>query len=175
MTDETASEPQPKPAQAETTDKTHATVEVDLDAQKLEELATGKEDTSSATSSASHAISATVSGLTFAEFKSKLGTTDFLDSASVTIDPKSATEGAHAAIHADLIKQNWGKIFGGDAITDVSGGMTYKDASGNQLGGDLKIEQDLKFDSITLTAAVDTTIEGGKATATPTVGLKFNF
>lgn len=162
-------------------DKKKLSVELDVPAEAIQELvekkassASQEEKDKAAKSTATHDISLKVTDTSWAEFQSKLGKTDFLDSGELSLTPASGTDPLHADLHLDLIKQQWTTIGGITATTDLSGGLKVTEGKG--VGGDFKVEQDIKYKSISLTGSITTDLgSGSKPSVSGEVGLKFEF
>lgn len=158
----------------------HAKLEVNLDPTAIEELvgkhaadASSDAKEAASKSSVTHDLSIKVSDMTWGELQSKLGSTNFLSEADVSLTPASGTDPLHADLHADLIKQNWGSIAGGNLTTTLSGGLKWTDGSG--VGGDVAIENDMKIGSAILTGTITTDFSSGTPAVTGQVGLKMEF
>lgn len=180
MSDDTKDTKDETPSGTAETPSNHAKLEVNLDPTAIAELvgkhgADASEETKSAagSSSATHDLSIKVSDMTWGEFQSKVGTTNFLSEADVSLTPASGTDPLHANLHADLIKQNWGQIAGVGLATDLSGGVKWTDGKG--VGENFSVEQDVKFKSATLTGTVTTDFSSGTPSVSGTVGLKLEF
>jgi hypothetical protein len=158
----------------------HAQVSLNLDPTAIAELvgkhaadATDDAKQAASTSKVTHDLSLTVSDMTWGDFKSSLGSTSILSSASVSLTPASGSDPLEAGLHADLIKQNWGTIFGAQMTTDISGGVKWTDGKG--VGENFTVEQDIKFKNATLTGSVTTDFSSGQPQVTGSVGLKLEF
>jgi hypothetical protein len=161
--------------------KKKLSVELDVPAEAVKDLidkkasnASQEEKDKASTSKATHDISLKVTDTSWAEFQSKLGKTDFLDSGELSLTPASGTDPLHADLHLDLVKQQWTTIGGITATTDLTGGLKVTDGKG--IGGDFKVEQDIKYKSISLTGSITTDLgSGSKPSVSGEVGLKFEF
>ncbi len=159
----------------------HADVSVNLDPMAFEELmekhsaGEDKEEakTEAKAGTAAHQLSIDVSGMTWAEVQSKLGTTDFLPDIKASLTPQQANNQLQADVHADLIQQKWAEIGGVALTTGLGGDLVYTDKNG--MSEKLDIKQDVKFKQATLEATLTTDFSSGSPQVTGTVGLKFSF
>lgn len=173
MSDPTDSSEESKPAGS---GSKHADVSIDLDPQAIADLIekhpssdTEAKDASKS-GTATHQLSIDVSGMTWGEVQSKLGTTTFLPEIKASLTPAQSSHPLQADLHSDLIEQNWGTIDGIGLKTVLSGDLKYDD---DKLGGGLEVKQDFTFKKATLEASVTTDFATGKVSAT--AGLKFSF
>lgn len=157
----------------------HATVSVNLDPTAIEELlakqptASEEEKSKAKTSTVTHQLSIDVSGMTWGEVQSSLGSSDFLSDAKVSLTPADAKTPLEADLHADLLKQHWSQIGGLDLTTTLGGDVNYTDHKG--AGAMLDLKQDIKFKNATIEGTITTDFSGGTPKVTGQVGLKFDF
>ena len=149
---------------------------VTVDPAALEQLInghpSGSEDDKQAAKSGSstHLLTIDVSGLTWAEVHSVLGSSDFLTGAKLTITPLQKTNDLQGDVHIDLLKQTWPSVGPVILQTGLSGDLEYSEHGGGS--GKLDLTQDVKLSDATLELEVTT---GTNGEVSGSVAFKYSF
>ncbi len=120
-----------------------------------------------------HLVSVDISGITLAELRSRIGTTEFLPSFNASLVPGDSNNELQTQLHADLIKQTWSQLGRVSLETGLAGELDYQHSSGTS--AKLELDQDVKFSSATIEAKLVTDLSSPQPKVEGTVSLKFTF